>query len=113
MRQPLSLEEALDINATNFEPGPVELEKTPNFGNIVVDPNWTSPLTKFDLGLFNDKESVLSDLIAKKLNKKLPETSLNFKISDLISSFMTSHLFLLKLLMVLLAQSDTAIKKGV
>ena len=48
------------------DPDEVEIDRTNDWGNI-REPNWTSPIKQFSLGLQNSKETVLSNMIAKKI----------------------------------------------
>ena len=43
----------------------VETERTNDLGNI-TNPNWSGKMKQFSLGLQNSKETILSNMIAKK-----------------------------------------------
>lgn len=45
----------------------VSNERTPDLGNI-TNPNWSSKMKQFQLGLQNDKETVLSNMVSDKAN---------------------------------------------
>jgi hypothetical protein len=65
MKDKLTIEEVFGILPVDQDE--VEIDRTNDWGSI-RDPNWTSPLKKFNLGLQNSKETILSNMIAKKTN---------------------------------------------
>lgn len=80
-RLKLSLEEIFGILPVDEDE--VEIERTPDLGNI-SSPNWDAPMKKFSLGLQNAKETVLSNMIAKKINNSP-------KLSDYLDFITTSQ----------------------
>ena len=65
-KERLTIDEVFGILSPSSDE--IEISRTPDLGKI-SDPNWSSTIKKFSLGLQNDKETTLSNMIAKKINK--------------------------------------------
>lgn len=61
----------------------VETPRTVDFGDV-SSPDWTSSMKKFSLGLQNSQATILSNLVAEKVNK-------GFGISDFLAYLDTSQ----------------------
>jgi len=64
-RMKMSIEDIFGILPVDQDE--IEIPRTNDLGNI-SDPNWSSPMKRFSLGLQNSKETILSNMIAKKTN---------------------------------------------
>jgi len=65
-KERLTIDEVFGILSPSSDE--IEISRTPDLGKI-SDPNWSSTIKKFSLGLQNDKETTLSNMIATKINK--------------------------------------------
>ena len=63
----------------------VEIERTNDWGNI-TNPNWGGKMKEFSLGLQNSKETILSNMIAKKTNNNNEIGSLGIFLDFMQSS---------------------------
>ncbi len=83
----------------------VEIERT---NGTPLDPNWTGPMKKFSLGLSNARDTIASNMIAKKT------ASTSLSLSDFLDFINTTHMrlfdFIIHLIDKILPLRDAAQK---